>query len=68
MPVVPEGVEMCNWKVLPLTDHLDEKRPLLVEKPASTYERSPSCGTIAHDAPASLRIWMPPTNACKRIQ
>ncbi len=64
VPVVPFGVVICNWKTLPWTDHLDEKSPRLVEKPASTCKRSPSCGTIAQVAPASLRICMPATNVC----
>lgn len=68
VPVVPLGVLMCSRKDVPLSDHLDENWPLLVEKPASTCERSPSWGTMAHVAPASLRIWMPPTKVYEHDQ
>ena len=61
IPVVPFGVWISRRKTFPLVDHLDENLPNEVEKPTSTSVKSPTCGTIAQVAPASLRSWMPPT-------
>ena len=61
MPVVPSGVLISRENTVPFVDHLDENPPNDVEKPASTWVRSPTWGTMAQVAPAPLRSWMPPT-------
>lgn len=64
VPVVPFGVLISRVNAVPFVDHLDEKRPNDVEKPASTSAKSPTWGTIAHVAPAGPRSWIPATYVC----
>lgn len=42
VPIVPSGVLISRENTVPFVDHLDENPPSEVEKPASTWVRSPT--------------------------